>query len=57
MLVNMGYPRTAVNKSLREEKFDDIFATYLLLMEKHNELEGGDSTMNLAPATNGPQGS
>src|SRR3569832_1044415 len=37
MLIQMGYQRTAIMQSLQKEKFDDIFASNLLLLEKYQE--------------------
>ena len=38
MLVTMGYPRTEVEESLRLHKFDDTYASYLLLGRKSTDV-------------------
>ena len=38
MLVGMGYPRTDVEESLRLHKFDDTYASYLLLGRKNTDV-------------------
>ena len=38
MLVTMGYPRTEVEESLRLHKFDDTYASYLLLGRKNTDV-------------------
>uniref|UniRef100_A0A914X435 non-specific serine/threonine protein kinase n=2 Tax=Plectus sambesii TaxID=2011161 RepID=A0A914X435_9BILA len=40
-LVQIGYSRNSVLGSLDKEAFDEIHATYLLLGERHSEMEGG----------------
>jgi hypothetical protein len=59
-LVEMGYPKHAVERSLEDDKFDDIYATYLLLQDKRREQEAWGSSANLqspsAAATNGESG-
>ena len=42
MLVTMGYCRAEVNESLRSHKFDDCYASYLLLGRKSTDV----STVN-----------
>lgn len=37
-LTRMGYGRAQIVDSLQAEKFDDIYATYLLLAEKKPEV-------------------
>lgn len=34
----MGYSRTEIEESLSQAKYDDIFATYLLLGRKSNDV-------------------
>lgn len=43
MLVTMGYPRTEVEESLRLHKFDDTYASYLLLGRKSTDVESDGS--------------
>lgn len=43
ILTQMGYSRSQVSESLQNEKFDDIYATYLLLGERRAEVSGEDS--------------
>merc|ERR1719189_377605 len=43
MLVTMGYPRTEVEESLRLHKFDDTYASYLLLGRKNTDVESDGS--------------
>jgi len=43
MLVGMGYPRTDVEESLRLHKFDDTYASYLLLGRKNTDVESDGS--------------
>ena len=38
MLVGMGYSRTEVEESLRLHKFDDTYASYLLLGRKSTDV-------------------
>lgn len=38
ILVGMGYPRTEVEDSLRLHKFDDCYASYLLLGRKSTDV-------------------
>ena len=38
MLVTMGYCRAEVNESLRSHKFDDCYASYLLLGRKSTDV-------------------
>jgi MAP/microtubule affinity-regulating kinase len=38
MLVTMGYCRAEVNESLRNHKFDDCYASYLLLGRKSTDV-------------------
>lgn len=44
----MGYSRNQVLDSLQNEKFDDIFSTYLLLCEKKNEVSRRHTDLTLA---------
>merc|ERR1712193_451291 len=43
MLVGMGYSRTEVEESLRLHKFDDTYASYLLLGRKNTDVESDGS--------------
>jgi len=43
MLVTMGYSRTEVEESLRLHKFDDTYASYLLLGRKNTDVESDGS--------------
>ncbi|CAG0889532.1 unnamed protein product [Cyprideis torosa] len=43
ILVGMGYSRSDIEESLKNMKYDDIFATYLLLGRKSSDLESNDS--------------
>jgi len=43
MLVGMGYSRTEVEESLRLHKFDDTYASYLLLGRKSTDVESDGS--------------
>jgi len=43
MLVGMGYSRTEVEDSLRLHKFDDCYASYLLLGRKNTDVESDGS--------------
>lgn len=51
MLVTMGYPRTEVEESLRLHKFDDTYASYLLLGRKSTDVSthhnNNSSTYNM----------
>lgn len=38
ILVGMGYSRGEIEESLSQAKYDDIFATYLLLGRKSNDV-------------------
>lgn len=38
ILVGMGYSRAEIEESLSQAKYDDIFATYLLLGRKSNDV-------------------
>lgn len=38
VLVGMGYSRAEIEESLSQAKYDDIFATYLLLGRKNNDV-------------------
>lgn len=38
ILVGMGYSRGEIEESLSQAKYDDIFATYLLLGRKNNDV-------------------
>ena len=42
MLVGMGYSRTEVEESLRLHKFDDTYASYLLLGRKSTDVSSTD---------------
>ena len=56
-LVEMGYPKHAVERSMDEEKFDDIYATYLLLQDKRREQEAWGASANLqSPGVAAPNG-
>jgi len=37
-LVNMGYNRSEIEESLANAKYDDVFATYLLLGRKSSDV-------------------
>ncbi|CAG0913444.1 unnamed protein product [Notodromas monacha] len=43
ILTGMGYSRHDVEDSLRNSKFDDVYATYLLLARRSSDLESNDS--------------
>ncbi|KAL5236546.1 hypothetical protein ACI65C_003956 [Semiaphis heraclei] len=43
ILVGMGYSRAEIEESLSQAKYDDIFATYLLLGRKSNDPESDGS--------------
>ncbi|XP_025421863.1 serine/threonine-protein kinase MARK2-like isoform X3 [Sipha flava] len=43
ILVGMGYSRAEIEESLSQAKYDDIFATYLLLGRKNNDPESDGS--------------
>lgn len=38
MLVGMGYSRTEIEDSLKTQKYDDVFATYLLLGRRSTDV-------------------
>ncbi|XP_050530838.1 uncharacterized protein LOC126899738 isoform X2 [Daktulosphaira vitifoliae] len=42
-LVTMGYSRAEIEESISQAKYDDIFATYLLLSRTHNNADGDDT--------------
>ncbi|XP_059350376.1 MAP/microtubule affinity-regulating kinase 3-like isoform X2 [Daphnia carinata] len=43
ILVGMGYSRTEIEDSLKTQKYDDVFATYLLLGRRSTDLESDGS--------------
>ena len=55
MLVTMGYPRTEAEQSLRLHKFDDTYASYLLLGRKSTDVStqhnNNSSTYNNSTST------
>ncbi|XP_052272147.1 MAP/microtubule affinity-regulating kinase 3-like isoform X3 [Dreissena polymorpha] len=42
IMVNMGYSRGSIEESVKQQKFDDLQATYLLLGRRTTDLEGSD---------------
>ena len=43
-LVALGYARTDIEDSLRQAKFDDIYATYLLMGRRAADVSSGRGT-------------
>ncbi|XP_065563709.1 MAP/microtubule affinity-regulating kinase 3-like isoform X3 [Artemia franciscana] len=43
ILLGMGYPRSDIEDSLKSQKYDDVFATYLLLGRRTSDLESDGS--------------
>ncbi|CAL4059848.1 unnamed protein product [Meganyctiphanes norvegica] len=43
ILVEMGYSRTELEESLKSQKYDDVYATYLLLGRRTSDLESDGS--------------
>merc|ERR1719384_2550759 len=63
ILIGMGYPRVEVEESLRLHKFDDCYASYLLLGRKSTDVESDGSRSgsslslrNMSGATNNAAG-
>lgn len=46
ILTGMGYPKGDIEDSLKQQKYDDIFATYLLLGRRSSDVRAKTNQTN-----------